>query len=74
MKLIVIMALVVLMFFLPAFMGRWCRYNTELLVTHYFDKQIELPNWPFVIAAYITQSALAYGIITEIWCQIQEIK
>lgn len=73
-KLLFFLIILILCLILPFFMGRWCSFNTELLVNHYLEKNIDLPNWPFVLGAYFSQLGLPYGIITEIWCKVIEVK
>ena len=71
---VAVIALVIFCLLLPMFFGKWCCYNTELLASHYLEKEIDLPYFPFILGAYFTQVGLPYGIITEIWCQIIDIK
>lgn len=73
-RIILILLLIVLIGLMPYFMGKWCRYNTELLTSHYMEKEIKLPNFPFVLGAYLTQCGLPYGIITDIWARCIGVK
>lgn len=70
MKVFIVLLLVVAIVIAPYFLGRWCRYNTELLTSHYLEKEIKLPNFPFVLGAYFTQCGLPYGIVTDIWARV----
>lgn len=74
MRALMILLLIIAILILPFFMGKWCRYNTELLVLHYSEKEIHFPNWPFVVGAYCTQASLPYGVITEIWTRTVGVK
>ena len=73
-KVISVLILIVFICLLPLFFGKWCAHNTELLANYYLEKQIDLPRWPFVVGCYLTQGGLPYGIVTEVWCQILELK
>ena len=74
MEVLIKLLLVVLIVIMPCFMGRWCRYNTELLTSHYIGREIKLPNFPFILGAYFTQCALPYGIVTDIWARVIGVK
>ena len=74
MGVLLVICLIIFVCLLPFFMGKWCSYNTELLVNHYMKTNIDLPNWPFVLGAYLTQCALPYGIVSEVWCHCVGVK
>ncbi len=71
---LLVVFIIVFMLLLPFHMGKWCAHNTELLASHYMEKSITMPRFPFILGAYFTQAGLPYGIITEVWCQIIDIK
>lgn len=71
---IAIASLGIFIILLPYHFGLWCRYNTELLATHYLEREVKLANWPFVVGCYVTQIGIVYGLATEIWCQCMDLK
>ena len=66
---------VVIVLIVNALIGVWCCNNTNLLLTHYLEREIQLPKWLFIIAAELTTVVgLPYGLITEVWCRVIGIK
>jgi len=72
---LVISVLIIGCLLTPFLFGRWCSYNTELLINQdkAISEKIDLPNWPFVLGCF-SQLGLPYGIVTEIICQAKGLK
>jgi len=74
-KFIAIIIILALIFTINAYIGKWCCHNTELLVSHYMEKTIVLPRWPFILGACFTHViGLPYGIVSEIWVRTVDAK
>ena len=67
--------IVLVIFIIQAFIGVWCCNNTNLLLTHHLEREIQLPKWIFILGAEFTQVVgLPYGLITEVWCRVIGVK
>lgn len=69
------LVVVLILVIVQALIGVWCCNNTNLLLSHYLEKEIRIPKWIFILGAEFTQVVgLPYGLITEVWCRVINLK